>query len=184
VERIACVYEQYQQKMSLRGLCRLLAFPRWRLRYHLATEKQRQQRQAKLEQARQQVKATALKHKTYGYRGVYVELKEVYPLGREKVRSHMAELGLKKQRPKRKRKSAPEFSSVCELPSGRKIQIDATRFELADGFAWKYVVEDVASRACLALKTVRQLSKEAAAAALLAAKHTLEKLGVDASLVV
>lgn len=181
---MARLYKQYQQKMSLRGLCQLTSFPRWRLRTYLATEQRRQQKQATLEQERQKVKEVAFSHKTYGYRGVYVELNKRYQLGREKVRCHMAELGLKKQLPKRKRAPAPEYSKVCELPKGRKVQIDATRFELADGIAWKYVVEDVASRACLALKTVKQLSQEAAASALLAAKHTLGTLGITETLVV
>lgn len=178
------IYEQYQQKISLRGLCKVTGFPRWRLRYYLATESQRQQCFERVKKERQQVKKVALKHKTYGYRGVYIELNKLVKLGREKVRGCMAELGLKQERPKRKRKAAPAFSKVCELPKGRKVQIDATRFELADGIAWKYVVEDVASRACLALHTVRQLSQEAAAAALVAAKRTLEKLGIAEALVV
>ena len=49
----------------------------------------------------------------------------------------MAELGLKQERPKRQRQAAPEVSNVCDLPPGRKLQIDATRFELKEGLAWK-----------------------------------------------
>jgi putative transposase len=181
---MAEIYRQYKDKISLRGLCKLTSFSRWRLRYYLHAEQKRQERQTCLARERQQVNEVALKHKTYGYRGVYVELNKRYQLGREKVRRHMAELGLKKQLPKRKRKPAPEFSKICELPAGRKVQIDATRFELADGIAWKYVVEDVTSRTCLAVQTVRRLSQEAAATALCAAQHSLTKLGITDLLVV
>ena len=132
---MADIHDQYKTKISLRGLCKLTGFPRWRLRYHLLTAQKRQEKRQDLEKERQQVKEIALKHATYGYRGVYIEVNKLYQLGREKVRHHMAALGLKKQRPKRKRKAAPEYSKVCELPDGRKVQIDATRFELADGIA-------------------------------------------------
>ena len=181
---MADIYRQYKTRFSLRSLCKLTGFPRWRLRYHLANLTQREQRQLRLVQEQQQVKKVALKHTTYGYRGVYIELNKVFQLGRERVRLHMAELGLKKQVPKRNRKPAPEYSKVCDLPDGRKVQIDATRFELTDGIAWKYVVEDVASRARLAVQTVRRLSQEAAAGALLTAKNRLEELGITETLVV
>lgn len=154
------------------------------MRYHLATKKQQQERQRDRDRERQQVTEVALNHKTYGYRGVYIELNKVYKVGREKVRYQMAQLGLGKQRPKRTRKPAPAFSKVCSLPKGRKVQIDATGFELKGSSAWKYVVEDVASRACLALHTVKSLSQEAAASALLAAQSTLEKLGIKDNLVI
>jgi len=178
------MYKNYQNKVSLRGFCKLIKVSRWRLRYYLATEQQRQKRQARLEQEQQQVKDIALKHKTYGYRGIYIELNKFYALGREKVRQHMVELGLQQARPKKKRKAASEFSKVCDLPAGRRVQIDATRFALDDGIAWKYVVEDVSSRACLAMTTVRALSKEAAATALAQAKRVLSDLGISTNLVV
>ncbi|MCA9840365.1 MAG: hypothetical protein KC422_25875 [Trueperaceae bacterium] len=181
---MAEIYAHYRNDISLRGLCKLTNFPRWRLRYYLVTEPKRQEKKNILAQEEQWVKEVALKHKTYGYRGVYVELNKLYKLGRERVRLHMAQLGLGKQLPKHKRKSAPEFSNLADLPAGRKVQIDATRFELRDGIAWKYVVQDVSSRACLALETVRQVSKEAAASALLAGKNSLEKLGITETLVV
>ena len=181
---MADIYEQYQDKISLRGLCKLTGFPRSRLRYYLITGDKRQKQHTRLEQEQQQVKSVALKHRTYGYRGVYVELNKVFRLGREKVRCYMAALDLKKERPKRKRRPSPEFLSVCDLPAGRKLQIDATRFDLEVGIAWKYVVQDVASRACLAVQTVRRLSQEAAASALLAAKHKLASLGITETLVV
>jgi len=130
------IYQSYQDNVSLRGFGELTGFSRGCLRYQLETQTQQQARSAQLEEEQEQVKETALKHQTYGYRGVYVELNKLYCLGREKVRKHLAELGLKKERPKRKRKAAPEFSSSCDLPPGRRLQIDATRFELKEGIAW------------------------------------------------
>lgn len=64
------------------------------------------------------------------------------------------------------------------------MQIDATRFSLSDGVAWVYVVQDVASRACLTVKAVRNLSKEAAKAALAEAVHKLRSLGITDTLVI
>ena len=178
------LYQSHQDKLSLRGFCDLTSFPRGCLRYQLESREQQQTRSKQLEQEQEQVKETALKHPTYGYRGVYVELNKLYTLGREKVRTYRADLGLKKERPKRKRKPAPEFASVCDLPPGRKLQIDATRFELKQGIAWKYLVQDVASRACLAIHTVRSLSQEAASAALLEAEQVLRKQGITEPLVI
>lgn len=177
-------YQAYREKISLRAFCRLTGYPRWRLRYYLASEHKRQERQKLKEQEHKLVKETALKHKTFGYRGIYKEVNKLYKLGREKVRKHMRRLDLHKALPKKKRKPAPAVSSVCDLPAGRRLQIDATRFELSDGIAWKYVVEDVASRACLALHTVRRLSKEAAATALLKAQTTLAQLDITETLVI
>lgn len=184
VDVAAQMYKTYQDTLSLRGFCERVNVPRWRLRYYLKTERRRQQKHKILAQEKRWVKDVALNHKPYGYRGVYGELNKPYKLGRENVRCHMAVLGLKQQVPKRKRKPAPEVSKVCDLAAGRKVQMDATRFALRDGIAGKYVVEDVASRACLALKTLKKLSQEAAASALLGAKHTLENLGIVETLVV
>ena len=100
------------------------------------------------------------------------------------MRRYLAELGLKKRRPKSQRKPAVAVSSVRALPPGRRVQIDATRFALSDGMAWKYVVLDAGSRACLAVQTVRALTKEAAATALQAAKSVLNELGIGEPLVV
>jgi putative transposase len=178
------MYQSHKDKLSLRGFCALTSFPRGCLRYQLETQDRSQARSEQLEQEQEQVKETALKHQTYGYRGVYVELNKLYSLGREKVRKHMAELGLKKEWPRRKRKPAPEFSSICDLPPGRKVQIDATRFELKSGIAWKYLVQDVASRACLAIHTVLRLSQEAASATLLEAEQLLRQQGITEPLVI
>lgn len=106
------------------------------------------------------------------------------PLGRDKVRRYLAELGLEKRRPKRQRKPAVAVSSVRALPPGRRVQIDATRFALDAGVAWKYVVIDAHSRARLTVQTVRALTKEATATALRAAQRVLIVLGITEPLVV
>lgn len=180
----AALYARYQQRISLRSFCRLTGVSRARLRYWLAHQKQREARRERQDNERQEVKATALKHKTYGYRGVYRELNSRTTLGRDKVRRYMNELGFRKRGPKRQRKPAVAMSPVRELPPGRRVQIDATRFALGDGVAWKYVVLDACSRACLAVQTVRALTKEAAATALQAAKRVLRALGIGEPLVV
>lgn len=141
-------------------------------------------RRQRRDEERQEVKATALAHKTYGHRGVYRELNKRLPLGRDKVRRYMNELELKKRLPKRQRKPAVGVSPVPELPPGRRVQIDATRFALGDGVAWKYLVLDVTSRACLGVQTVRALTKEAAAQILCTAQSVLEQLGLGEPLVV
>ena len=105
-------------------------------------------------------------------------------LGRDSVRRYVHELGLKKRLPKRQRKPAVGVSAVRELPPGRRVQIDATRFALGDGVAWKYAVLDACSRACLSVQTVRTLTKEAAASTLYAAKSVLNRLGICEPLVV
>jgi putative transposase len=176
------VYQTVQDRLSLRGFCELTSFPQGWLRYQLETAEARQAQLKVVEQEQVQLKETALKHQTYGYRGLYVERNKLYSLGREKVRKHLAELGLKKERPKRK--AAPEFSSICDLPPGRRLQLDVTRFELKEGIAWKYLVQEVASRACLAIHTVPSLSQEAASAALLEAEWVLRKQGISDVLVI
>lgn len=180
----AGVYARYRQRISLRGFCRLTRVSRSRLRYWFANGPRREARRQRHEQERREVKATALVHKTYGYRGVYRELNKRVELGRDKVRRYLAELGLKKHLPKSRRKPTVALSSVRALPPGRRVQIDATRFALSDGVAWKYVVLDACSRACLAMRTVRALSKEAAATALQAARRVLDELGLGEPLVV
>jgi putative transposase len=154
------------------------------VRYWLANKEEREARAQRSDRERQEVKAAALKHKTYGYRRIYLEVNQGLLLGRDSVRRYMSELGLGKHLPKRQRKPAATVSSVRDLPAGRRVQIDATRFSLSDGVAWKYVVQDVASRACLGVRTVRGLSKETAASSLCAAKTMLDQLGITDPLVV
>ena len=181
---IAEVYEQYRGRISLRGFCRLADLSRWQLRYHLETEKQRQERIRKEKEKKKRVKEVALEQPTYGYRRVYIELNKEFSLGRERVRDLMAHLGLKRETPRKKRRESPAVTPTYELPEGRKVQIDATRLSLGDGVGWVYIVQDVASRACLAAKAVRSLSKTGAAEALQEAQTVLGDLGISEQLVV
>ncbi len=84
------MYKQYQQRISLRGFCCFAEVARWHLRYYLETEQQRRARSRAEREAHKQVKAEALKHPTYGYRRIYVELDKRFALGRERARNVMA----------------------------------------------------------------------------------------------
>lgn len=178
------MYKDYQNQVSLRGFSKLTDTPRWRLRYYLARASKRQAREKKLTEEQEWVQELALKHKTYGYRRIYQEANKLIQMGREKVRQHMKTLDLQRVLAKKKRKTSPEVSRVCDLPEGRKLQIDATRFQLKAEIAWKYLVEDVSSRTCLALHTVKRLSQEAASSALVMAQTKLEKLGITEPLII
>ena len=184
MKEIAEVYEQYQEHISLRGFCRLADVARHRLRYYLETEKRRQERIRVESEEQEKVKEVVLENPTYGYRRVYIELNKKVSLGKERVRHLMVLLGLKRETPRKKRRESPEVIPTCDLPAGRKVQIDATRLSLGDGIGWVYIVQDVASRACLAAKAVRSLSKEGAAEALQEAQRCLSAFGISERLVV
>jgi transposase InsO family protein len=64
------------------------------------------------------------------------------------------------------------------------LQIDATCAQLETGKAWLYLVEDVPSRALLAIRAVYSLSKEVAREVLAEAIGVLRKLGIDEPLVI
>jgi putative transposase len=182
---VAAVYEQFQTKISLRGFMRVVGWPYWRLRDYLRTSSRRQQRQGREQALQQSVQQAALAHPTYGYRRLYHVLKVCgWHIGRERVRRWLAALGLQHERPKKKRRAAPAVTTGADLPEGRRVQIDATRLSLADGVAWIYIVEDVASRVCLAINVGRSLSKERAAHTLRAGQNLLQQCGMTVSLVV
>lgn len=73
---------------------------------------------------------------------------------------------------------------MAELPEGRRVHIDATRLSLADGVAWVYVVEEVASRMCLAASVGRSLSQERAAHTLREGSYLLQPCGLTTALVI
>lgn len=181
---MGAAYQRYQHRITLRGFCNAVGFPRHRLRYYLAQQAERAQDEKRTWEEQRQVKEVALEHPSYGYRRVYVELNKRFVMGKERVRDVTALLGLKRERPKKTRRPSPAVTPSCELPEGRKVQIDATRLSLGDGAAWVYIVQDVSSRACLAIKAVRSLSKTLAAEALQEARALLVALGLDDRLVV
>ncbi len=183
--QVAAVYAQFQTQVSLRGFMRVAGLSYWRLRDYLRAASRRQQRQRCEQELQQAVQQTALEHPTYGYRRLYHVLKaRGLRIGRERVRRLLAALGLAHERPRKKRRAAPAITAAAEFPGGRRVQIDATRLSLSDGVAWVYVVEDVASRVCLAASAGRSLSKERAAQALQEGHHFLRQGGITTSLVI
>lgn len=62
--------------------------------------------------------------------------------------------------------------------------MDATQVVYGQHKAWFYVVEDIASRACLQVKPVKQLCKLAAATTLREAGQTLRRQGITEPLVI
>jgi putative transposase len=182
---VAAVYEPFQTKISLRGWMRVVGWPYWRLRDYLRASSRRQQRQRYEQVLQQSIHQAALAHPTYGYRRLYHVLKGYgMHVGRERVRRWLAALELQHKRPQKQRRAAPTVTAGAELPAGRRVQIDATRLSPADGIAWIYIVEDVASRACLAINVGRSLSKERAAHALQAGQTLSQRCGMPVSLVI
>jgi putative transposase len=164
---------------------RVAGQPYWRLRDYLRAASRRPQRQRREQERQQAIQQAALAHPTYGYRRLYHGLKGWgVHIGRERVRRLLAALGLQHKRPKKKRRTTAAVTMGAELPKGRRVQIDATRLSLADGIAWVYIVEDVASRECLAVNVGRSLSKERAAHTLQAAQNLLRHCGMTVALLI
>ncbi len=164
---------------------RVVNLPYWRLRDYLRATPRRQQRQRGEQALRQAVQQAALEHPTYGYRRLYHVLQgRGLQIGRERVRRLLAGLDLEHERRQKKRRTTPAVTAMAELPEGRRVQIDATRLSLADGVAWVYVVEDVASRMCLAVSVGRSLSQERAAHTLQEGFYFLQQCGLTTALVI
>jgi putative transposase len=164
---------------------RVVGVPYWRLRDYRRAATRRQQREQGQQAFQHVVRQAALAQPTYGYRRLYHVLKaRGWGIGRERVRRLLATLGLAHEHREKKRRATPAATAMAELPPGRRVQIDATRLILGDGVTWVYVVEDVASRACLAVSVGRRLSQERAAQALLEGHHALQQRGITTSLVI
>jgi putative transposase len=183
--QVAAGYESYQTKISLRGFMRVVGLPYWQLRDYLRASSRRQQRRRQEEEFQQVVRQAALEHPTYGDRRLYHVLRaHGQCIGRERVRRLLAAMSLQHERPKKKRRPTAAVTAGAEFPTGRRVQIDATRLSLADGVAWIYIVEDVASRVCLAVNVGRRLSKERAAHTLQVGHNVLQHWGMTVSLVI
>jgi putative transposase len=184
--QVVAVYEQCQPQVALRGFRRVVGLPAWRLRDYLRAASRRQPRRRHEEELQRLAQQVALEHPTYGYRRLdYVLRARGVHIGRERVRRFLAAaLGLRHERFKKKRRAIPASTTTTELPQGRRVQIDATRLSLADGVTWVYVVEDVASRVCLAASVGRRISKERAAHTLQAGSRFLQPWGIATSLVI
>ena len=179
METLARLYHPYKTRLSLKAFMRVMGQPYWRLRDYLRASGPRRQRATAHRCAGVWVQAAAAAQPTYGYRRVYQALRQQHrPIGRERVRQLMGELGLQPPPPLKKKRPAPTVVAEHDWPSGRRLQIDATRFRLDDGVAWVYLVEDVKTRQCVAISAAPTLSQERAAATLLKGHQCLMALGL------
>ena len=134
---------------------------------------------------REQVKQVALQHPTYGYRFLYLELRDKgEQVGLHRIRTLLGELGLNPPQPRKTRRLSKEVVPAPEWSAARRVQINATRLSLTDGTCWIYHVLDVESRTVLASKAVRSLSMQLAKEALEEGITVLRSLDIrDAVLV-
>ena len=179
------LYEEVQARVSLRGLTRLIAQPYWRLRDYRRSLARHAAAAAPYGHLEQQVRQAALEAPTYGYRRLWHVLRgQGVRIGRDRLRRLLRTLGLSQAvvRKPRRPKAAIEVEEAW--PEGRRVQIDATRLSLADGISWVYLVEDVASRVCLASSVGPSVSQERAAETLLAGRDRLIGMGIDEPLVI
>ncbi len=99
--------ETYATRLSLKGFMRMMGQPYWRLRDYLRDGAQRRQRAQAHGRAGAWVQAAAAAEPTYGYRRVYQALRQrCRPIGRERVRQLMGELGLQPPPPSRRSASS------------------------------------------------------------------------------
>ena len=176
---------QSRPELSLRRFARYAGVSYWHLRDFERSAPIRNKRAQKRDTLREQVKQVALLHPTYGYRFLYQELQaQGEMVGPHRVRELLGELGLNPPQPRKTRKPSPAVVAPPEWPTGRRIQIDATRLSLADGVCWVYHVLDVQSRVVLASKGVRSLSMQLAKAALDEGVAVLRSLGICGSVLV
>ena len=176
---------QSRPELSLRRFARYAGVPYWQLRDFEKRAPTRHQRSREHETLREQVKQVALLHPTYGYRFLYQELRaQGNQVGLHRVRELLGELGLNPPQPRKTRKPTADVVALPDWPTGRRIQIDATRLSLADGVCWVYHVLDVESRVVLTSKAVRSLSMQLAKAALDESVAVLRSLGIHGSVLV
>lgn len=181
---LVALHRRYPE-MSLRRFAEAVGVAYYRLRDFVRSEQQRRRRQQREQSLRQAVKEAALEHPTYGHRPLYQELKaRGVKVGRDKVRRMLGELGLNPTPLRKRRNPAPKVVAAPDYPCGRSVQIDATQVAITGGKVWVYLVQDVPSRACLAIKVVRSLSKEAAREVLCEGVGILRQLGGAEPLVV
>lgn len=181
---LAELYRDFPE-VSLRRFAKVLDVAYWRLRDFIGQEKARRLRERKERELRAQVKQMALKHPTFGHRFVHQELLDVgVQIGRHKVRQIMKALGLLLEKVRKPRRMAPAVTPEVDYPPGRRVQIDATQVQLDTGKAWVYIVQDVTSRACLAIKAIRSLSQYSAREVLFEAVSRLRQLGIHEPIVV
>ncbi len=170
---------QSRSDLSLRRFARYAGVPYWQLRDFEKRTPARGKRDQKRDELREHVKQMARLHPTYGYRFLYQELQaQGETVGLHRVRELLGELGLRAPQPRKIRKPAAEVVAPPEWPTGRRVQIDATRLSLPGGVCSVYHVLDVQSRVVLASKAVRSLSMQLAKATLDEGVTGLRSLGI------
>lgn len=179
------MYEEVKTRVSLRGFTRLIDQPYWRLRDYRRSSVRRAAIAAPYSHLEQHVRQAALEAPTYGYRRLWHVLRDqgVW-VGRDRLRRLLRALGLCQAMIRKPRRAKAAIQVEEAWPEGRRVQIDATRLSLADGISWVYLVEDVASRVCLASSVGPSVSQERAAEALLAGRDRLVEMGIDEPLVI
>ena len=179
------LYEAVKTRVSLRGFARIIGQPYWRLRDYRRSSARRASAAAQDSHLEQRVRQAALEAPTYGYRRLWrVLCGQGVWVGRERLRRLLRALGLSQAMIRKSRRPKVAIQAEEAWPEGRRIQIDATRLSLADGVSWVYLVEDVASRVCLASSVGPRVSQERAAETLLAGRDRLVEMGIDESLVI
>lgn len=184
LDALAELYRQFPE-VSLRRFAAVLDVAYWRLRDFIAGEKVRRARERKERELKAQVKEMALRHPTYGHKFIHRELVEAgIKIGRHKIRRMMKELGLALEKVKKPRRQLAKVTPEAEYPAGRRLQIDATQVKLDASKAWVYIVQDVTSRACLAIKAVWGLSQHSAREVLHEAVSRLHQLGLSETIII
>ena len=159
--------------------------PYWRLRDYRRRAPHRRETARCDEQLVEHIKAAALAAPTYGYRRLWRVLKGWgVAIGRERLRQWLRALGLCQPVVKKPRRQAPAVTMETEWPDGRRVQIDATRLSLSDGISWVYLVEDVASRMCIAASVGPSVNQERAAETLQSGCDRLADFGIDEPLLI
>ena len=181
----APLYEEFESRVSLRGFMQIIGQPYWRLRDYRRSSARRLEAAAAHHQLVHQVEQAALAAPTYGYRRLWHVLRgQGVWVGRDRLRRLLRPLGLSQAMIRKPRRPRPTIQLEAEWPEGRRVQIDATRLSLVDGVSWVYLVEDVASRVCLASRVGPSVSKERAAQTLLVGRNRLVELGIDEPLLI
>ena len=179
------LYEEVKARVSLRGFTRIIGQPYWRLRDYRHSSARRAAAAAREGHLEQDVRQAALQAPTYGYRRLWHVLRgQGVRIGRDRLRRLLRTLGLSQAVVRKPRRPKAAIQVEEAWPEGRRVQIDATRLSLADGISWVYLVEDVASRVCLAASVGASVSQERAAATLLAGRDRLVGMGIDEPLVI
>ena len=176
--------------LSLSSFAREADIPVWQLRDARQQEKHRVEREKRRCARQEHIREMALRYPTCGYRRIHHLLQQEAKKtgqpcpGRHEVRMTLVELQLSPPVAKKARRQVPGVVPATLWPTGRRVQIDATRFALRDGVSWAYVVLDVETRAVLNIHVVRSLSASSAVNALRGGVEELKKLGIEESLVV